>query len=63
MLWPNILSQVALYVTLHQPDMPSDRWKMPRVRFFWISFWAVFVYTWIPEVSSIFRLNISLDHL
>ena len=49
MLWPGILSSVALYVTLHRPDQPSGRWTMSRYKFFWVSFAAVFVYTWIPE--------------
>jgi OPT family oligopeptide transporter len=34
MLWPGILSQAALFVTLHNNEEPSGRWTMSRFRFF-----------------------------
>jgi hypothetical protein len=57
MIWPSILSQVALYTTLHESrfKVPSvfsklgKSWNIPRFTFFWLAFAAIFIYTWIPE--------------
>ena len=48
MLFPSVLPSIALYTTLHKPDVKLGRWSMSRFKFFWLSFFAIFCYTWIP---------------
>ena len=60
MLFPGVLSQIALYTTLHKPDLPSGRWKLSRQKFFWCCFVAVAIYTWLPNffMSSLSAVSI-----
>ncbi|KAJ3323512.1 hypothetical protein HDV06_001789 [Boothiomyces sp. JEL0866] len=51
MVWPGILSTVALFVgfhTSHENDETSV-YKLSRFNFFWIAFALSFAYAWIPQ--------------
>ncbi|KAI8803759.1 OPT oligopeptide transporter protein-domain-containing protein [Cladochytrium replicatum] len=52
MLWPGILSQTALFVSLHKPDLKLNTWKMSRFSFFWIALGGIFVYELIPNIFA-----------
>ncbi|KAI8809016.1 OPT oligopeptide transporter protein-domain-containing protein, partial [Cladochytrium replicatum] len=52
MLWPGILSQTALFVSLHKPDLKLETWKISRFNFFWIALGAIFVYELIPNIFA-----------
>ncbi|KAI8809022.1 OPT oligopeptide transporter protein-domain-containing protein [Cladochytrium replicatum] len=52
MLWPGILSQTALFVSLHKPDLKLNTWKISRFSFFWIALGAIFVYELIPNIFA-----------
>jgi nucleoside recognition membrane protein YjiH len=47
MIWPNILSFVALFLSFHQQNRVHGR--MSRYTFFWAAALACFVYSWIPQ--------------
>ena len=50
-IWPNVLPTVALNRALLVSDKSKEvvhGWKMSRYSLFWIAFWAMFVYFWIP---------------
>ena len=52
MYWPSNLSQVALFVGFHEKVDETEifsRYKLSRYKFFWMSAFAVFVYSWIPQ--------------
>ena len=49
LIYPSILSKVALYIALHSRESPIGKWKMGRYKFFWISFTIFFIYTFIPQ--------------
>ncbi|KAI8924352.1 OPT oligopeptide transporter protein-domain-containing protein [Entophlyctis helioformis] len=51
MIWPGILSTVALFVGFHAEHSNDTRsqYKLSRFNFFWIAFVAAFLYTWIPQ--------------
>ena len=50
MVWPNILSTVALFVGFHS-SMDDEKREpgMSRFRFFWYAFGCCFIYSWIPQ--------------
>ena len=60
MFFPGVLSQIALYTTLHKPDLPCGRWTMSRQKFFWICFAAIGLYTWLPNffMSSLTAVSV-----
>lgn len=76
MIWPSILSQVALYTTLHESRTIASSaaaltsllssysygngWKVPRFTFFWIAFAVIFIYTWIPEYFAVSFQTLSI---
>ena len=50
-LWPSILPTVALNRALLVPGVPGERvhgWTISRYKMFWIVFWAMFAYYWLP---------------
>lgn len=51
MVWPGILSTVALFVGFHSPheNDESSIYKLSRFNFFWIAFALSFAYAWIPQ--------------
>jgi len=58
MFFPSCLAQIALYTTLHNPDVNTGSgWKITRFKFFWITFAAIFLYTLIPQFfASVFTV-------
>ncbi|KAI7650192.1 OPT-domain-containing protein, partial [Hortaea werneckii] len=51
-IWPNILPTVALNRALLVSDEKKERihgWSMSRYSVFWIVFWGMFVYFWLPD--------------
>lgn len=60
MLWPGILSNVALFITLHKEDPQYGKWTMSRYKFFWIGFLLIFLYTWIPQYFAVALQGIAL---
>ncbi|KAK1249694.1 hypothetical protein MKX08_009697 [Trichoderma sp. CBMAI-0020] len=55
MIWPRPLASIALTKALHKDDAAKDAqhaangWTISRYRFFLISFWAMFVWYWVPN--------------
>ena len=50
MIWPSMLSTVALFVGFHErSDNYSGKYGMSRFHFFWMAAALMFVYSWIPE--------------
>lgn len=60
MMWPSTFGSIALYVSLHKPDLPIGRWRMPRFTFFWIVLTVIFAYTWIPQFFAQFLQAVSI---
>ena len=55
MIWPVNLVNCALFRTLHQKDdedlqtsEKKQRWKMSRIKFFFLAFLFQFIYYWFP---------------
>ena len=51
-IWPNILPTVALNRALLVSDEKKEKihgWSMSRYSVFWIVFWGMFVYFWLPD--------------
>ncbi|CAF1254949.1 unnamed protein product [Adineta ricciae] len=55
MIWPANLVNCALFQTLHKEDKNEEkteddksRWKISRLRFFFIAFFCQFLYYWLP---------------
>ncbi|KAK9320306.1 OPT oligopeptide transporter protein-domain-containing protein [Lipomyces orientalis] len=50
-VWPTVLPTIALNRALLLPEKKTSAngWTMSRYRFFFICFWAMFVYFWIPD--------------
>ncbi|KAJ3274328.1 hypothetical protein HDV01_003172 [Terramyces sp. JEL0728] len=51
MVWPGILSTVALFVGFHSSHENDETsvYKLSRFNFFWIAFAISFAYAWIPQ--------------
>jgi OPT oligopeptide transporter protein len=49
MIWPSILSSVALFVSFHSEAEVSARLPLSRFQFFWSALVVLFLYTWIPQ--------------
>jgi OPT family small oligopeptide transporter len=50
-IWPNILPTVALNRALLVPQKKKEKvhgWTMTRYTLFWIIFWSMFIYFWLP---------------
>lgn len=63
MIWPSNLSHIALFVSFHKQfdDQDNGRtWKISRMKFFWISFILIFIYTWIPEFFAVTLQTVSV---
>jgi hypothetical protein len=52
MMWPSTFGSIALYISLHKKEESIGRWTMSRYKFFWISGFCVFVYSWVPNVRK-----------
>ncbi|OTB01636.1 hypothetical protein M426DRAFT_323271 [Hypoxylon sp. CI-4A] len=49
MIWPGVLSNVALLSTIHsRANATADGWKMTRIKFFMVVGTAAFVWYWFP---------------
>ncbi|KAH9811700.1 Oligopeptide transporter [Teratosphaeria destructans] len=50
-IWPSILPTVALNRALLVPDSKErvHGWSISRYTLFWIVFWGMFVYFWLPD--------------
>ncbi|KAK9244829.1 OPT oligopeptide transporter protein-domain-containing protein [Lipomyces tetrasporus] len=50
-VWPTVLPTIALNRALlvSEKKTSANGWTMSRYRFFFICFWAMFVYFWIPD--------------
>jgi hypothetical protein len=51
MLWPTVLPNVALFTALNGVSTLGDKtskYSMSRYKFFWMIFFAMFVWQWIP---------------
>ncbi|KAH8785929.1 small oligopeptide transporter [Diaporthe sp. PMI_573] len=49
MIWPGVLSNVALLTSLHsRANAIADGWKMSRIRFFMVVGGCAFVWYWLP---------------
>ncbi|ORY47245.1 OPT superfamily oligopeptide transporter, partial [Rhizoclosmatium globosum] len=53
MWWPGTLSTIALFTSFHKVetgeiDASTQRYTMTRFKFFWIAFFTMFAYSWIP---------------
>ena len=51
-IWPNILPTVALNRALLVSDEKKEKihgWSLSRYSVFWIVFWGMFVYFWLPD--------------
>ncbi|RKO97434.1 hypothetical protein CXG81DRAFT_10581 [Caulochytrium protostelioides] len=64
MVWPSILSQVALFVSFHESsDTVHDydaSYTWSRYKMFWVGFTIMFCYTWIPEYFAMLLQVISI---
>lgn len=47
MVWPGNLPTCALFRILHKDNDKADR-RMPRIRFFFLTFFLQFVWYWFP---------------
>ncbi|CAG8126710.1 unnamed protein product [Penicillium nalgiovense] len=58
-VWPGLLSNIALFKTLHSNDNPVvGRWKMTRYKFFMVIFIGSFVWYWLPDLLMPFLSTI-----
>lgn len=49
MIWPGVLSNVALLTSLHsRANAVADGWKMSRIRFFMVVGGCAFIWYWLP---------------
>lgn len=49
MIWPGVLSNVALLTSLHsRANAVADGWKMSRIRFFLVVGGCAFLWYWLP---------------
>jgi hypothetical protein len=61
MIWPSILSSVALFHSFYDPPSKYDSMAgLSRFRFFWIATLVLFVYTWIPQYFFVTLQSFSL---
>jgi hypothetical protein len=58
MVWPNILSYVALFVGFHNDD-GACRFKISRYKFFWCCVFGCFLYSWIPQYFMVALQSVS----
>ena len=51
MLWPTVLPNVALFTTLNNVETLADKRSpgLSRSVFFWATFAAIFIWTWLPN--------------
>ncbi|CUM54866.1 unnamed protein product [Debaryomyces fabryi] len=58
-IWPGVLSNLALFKTLHSNENPPvRRWKMTRYKFFVIIFIGSFLWYWLPDLLMPFLSTI-----
>lgn len=58
-VWPGVLSNIALFKTLHSNENPLVRhWKMTRYKFFIIIFVGSFFWYWLPDLLMPFLSTI-----
>ncbi|MDN6268489.1 MAG: small oligopeptide transporter, OPT family [Tetragenococcus koreensis] len=58
-VWPGVLSNIALFKTLHSNENPPVRqWKMTRYKFFVIIFIGSFLWYWLPDLLMPFLSTI-----
>ena len=63
MVWPSILSYVALYTSFHEQENNSLRYQTSRYTFFWVSALGCFLYSWIPQYFFVVFQSLSLGCL
>lgn len=58
-IWPGVLSNIALFKTLHSNENPLvHHWKMTRYKFFRIIFICSFSWYWLPDLIMPFLSTI-----
>lgn len=60
MLWPSILSSVALFVSFHSDSALSSKFSISRFHYFWGALALIFLYTWIPQFFLVSLQSFSL---
>jgi OPT family oligopeptide transporter len=61
MIWPGILSTVALFVGFHSNEIGTSTLNtgLSRFKFFWIACGLCFLYTWVPQYFFVALQSIS----
>ncbi|KAJ3003443.1 UNVERIFIED_CONTAM: hypothetical protein HDU68_005695, partial [Siphonaria sp. JEL0065] len=55
MWWPGNITTIAIFSSFHKADtgeIRNERYTWTRSTFFWVAFFALFVYQWIPQMFA-----------